>query len=144
MTGDTPQQNRPAQEEQEREPQVAVAPLNAIAQEDIGTGAAKLDAWLQSISDGWITLARLSTVAGSIPVVGNIMALADAIMDVVRIDRKSVETPLGVFELARERDHLAGAHVAHRLPADDALRRLEAASRRNAGSGGVPGVRGNG
>ncbi|KLN57362.1 RHS repeat-associated core domain-containing protein [Variovorax paradoxus] len=88
MAGDTPQQNRPAQEEQEREPQVAVAPLNAIAQEDIGKGAAKLDAWLQSISDGWITLARLSTVAGTIPVVGNIMALADAIMDVVRMIQK--------------------------------------------------------
>ncbi|WP_082572257.1 RHS repeat-associated core domain-containing protein [Variovorax sp. Root434] len=86
MAGETPQQDRLAEEE--REPQVAVAPLNTIAQEDIGKGAAKLDAWLRSISDGWITLERLSTVAGTIPVVGNIMALADAIMDVVRMIQK--------------------------------------------------------
>jgi hypothetical protein len=86
MAGETPQQNQLAEEE--REPQVAVAPLNTIDQKDIGAGAAKLDAWLRSISDDWITLERLSTVAGAIPVVGNIMALADAIMDVVRMVQK--------------------------------------------------------
>ncbi|MCR6477814.1 RHS domain-containing protein [Variovorax sp. ZS18.2.2] len=72
----------------EREPQVAVAPLNTIDQADIGAGAAKLDEWLRYISGGWITLGTLATVAGSIPVVGNIMALADAIMDVVRMIQK--------------------------------------------------------
>ncbi|QVM91934.1 hypothetical protein JYG34_02545 [Pseudomonas entomophila] len=60
-----------------REPQVAVAPLNTIDAKDVGHGAAAFDAWLQSLSAGYVTLERIETVAGALPVVGNIMALAD-------------------------------------------------------------------
>jgi hypothetical protein len=57
-----------------REPQVAVAPLNTIDIKDVGRGAAKFDAWLQSLSGGVVTLERVKNVAGALPVVGNIMA----------------------------------------------------------------------
>ncbi|MCS5514825.1 hypothetical protein NWF32_02110 [Pseudomonas qingdaonensis] len=62
-----------------REPQVAVAPLNTIDAKDVGRGAAEFDAWLQSISGGTVTLERIKSVAGALPVVGNIMALVDAL-----------------------------------------------------------------
>jgi len=37
-----------------------------------------------------VTLERLSTVAGSLPMIGNIMALIDAIMDMVQITQKTI------------------------------------------------------
>ncbi|MWL90375.1 hypothetical protein GA566_23395 [Cupriavidus sp. SW-Y-13] len=70
-----------------RGPQTAVAPLNTIAVEDIGKGAAEFDAWLQEVSGGAVTLDRIRMVAGSVPVVGNIMALVDALGDVVTLTR---------------------------------------------------------
>jgi RHS repeat-associated protein len=73
-----------------RVPEVAVAPLNTIDQQDIGAGAAAFDAWLRKISNDYVTLERLSTVAGSLPVIGNIMALIDAIMDMVGVIQKTV------------------------------------------------------
>ncbi|WP_260414972.1 RHS repeat-associated core domain-containing protein [Pseudomonas cichorii] len=75
----------PAPAEKKREPQVAVVPLNTIDIQDVGRGAAKLDAWLQSISGGMVTLDRVKNVAGSLPVVGNIMALVDALGDIVTL-----------------------------------------------------------
>ncbi|WP_312484513.1 RHS repeat-associated core domain-containing protein [Massilia timonae] len=72
----------------ERAPEVAVAPLNTISQQDVGAGAAAFDKWLRKISGDYVTLERLSTVAGSLPVIGNIMALIDAIMDIVAIIQK--------------------------------------------------------
>ncbi|QZI69364.1 RHS domain-containing protein [Pseudomonas protegens] len=70
-----------------REPQVAVVPLNTIDIKDVGTGAAKFDAWLQSISGGVVTLERVKNVAGALPVVGNIMALVDALGDIVTLSK---------------------------------------------------------
>ncbi|CAI8778563.1 MULTISPECIES: RHS repeat-associated core domain-containing protein [Pseudomonas] len=69
----------------QREPQVAVVPLNTIDIQDVGRGAAKFDAWLQSISGGVVTLDRVKNVAGALPVVGNIMALVDALGDIVTL-----------------------------------------------------------
>ena len=74
----------------ERAPEVAVAPLNTIDQQDVGAAAAAFDKWLRKISHGYVTLERLSTVAGSLPVIGNIMALIDAIMDMVGIVQKYI------------------------------------------------------
>jgi RHS repeat-associated protein len=68
-----------------REPQVAIVPLNTIDIKDVGRGAARFDAWLQSISGGVVTLERVKNVAGALPVVGNIMALVDALGDVVTL-----------------------------------------------------------
>lgn len=74
----------------ERAPEVAVAPLNTIDPQDVGAAAAAFDKWLRNISGDHVTLERLSTVAGSLPVIGNIMALIDAVMDMVGIIQKSI------------------------------------------------------
>lgn len=84
----------------ERAPEVAVAPLNTIDQRDVAAGAAAFDKWLRKISYDYVTLERLSTVAGSLPVIGNIMALIDAIMDIVEIIQK------GLAKGAKEIDFL--------------------------------------
>jgi len=86
MTEPTQAAPKPA----ERAPEVAVAPLNTIDQQDIGAGAAAFDKWLRKISNDYVTLERLSTVAGSLPVIGNIMALIDAIMDIVGVVQKTI------------------------------------------------------
>ncbi|WP_322401152.1 RHS repeat-associated core domain-containing protein [Massilia luteola] len=86
MTKPTQAPPKPA----ERAPEVAVAPLNTIAQQDIGAAAAAFDKWLRKISYDYVTLERLSTVAGSLPVIGNIMALIDAIMDMVGVVQKYI------------------------------------------------------
>lgn len=86
MTEPTQAPPKPA----ERAPEVAVAPLNTIDQQDVGAGAAAFDKWLRKISYDYVTLERLSTVAGSLPVIGNIMALIDAIMDMVGVTQKYI------------------------------------------------------
>jgi RHS repeat-associated protein len=86
MTEPTQAPSKPAQ----RAPEVAVAPLNTIDQQDIGAAAAAFDKWLRKISHDYVTLERLTTVAGSLPVIGNIMALIDAIMDMVGVIQKYV------------------------------------------------------
>ena len=86
MTEPTQAPSKPA----ERVPEVAVAPLNTIDQQDIGAAAAAFDKWLRKISYDYVTLERLSTVAGSLPVIGNIMALIDAIMDMVGVIQKYI------------------------------------------------------
>ncbi|WP_242208277.1 MULTISPECIES: RHS repeat-associated core domain-containing protein [unclassified Pseudomonas] len=70
-----------------REPQVAVVPLNTLDVQDVGRGAARFDAWLRSISGDVVTLDRIKGVAGSLPVVGNIMALVDALGDIVTLTK---------------------------------------------------------
>ncbi|MCU0070069.1 RHS domain-containing protein [Pseudomonas koreensis] len=77
----------PASVEKPREPQIAIVPLNTIDAKDVGRGAAQFDAWLQSISGGVVTLERIKGVAGALPVVGNIMALVDALGDIVTLAR---------------------------------------------------------
>ncbi|MFJ4143422.1 RHS repeat-associated core domain-containing protein [Pseudomonas sp. NPDC089734] len=77
-----------------REPQVAVVPLNLIGVEDVGGSAAVVDAWLQEISGGAVTLERIKTVAGALPVIGNIMALVDALSDIVTLSRSKKQDPL--------------------------------------------------
>ncbi len=96
MTEPTQAPPKPA----ERAPEVAVAPLNTIDQQDVGAAAAAFDKWLRKISYDYVTLERLSTVAGSLPVIGNIMALIDAIMDIVEIIQK------GLAKGAKEIDFL--------------------------------------
>lgn len=86
MSEPTQASSKPA----ERAPEVAVAPLNTIDQQDVGAGAAAFDKWLRKISNDYVTLERLSTVAGSLPVIGNIMALIDAIMDLVGVTQKYI------------------------------------------------------
>ncbi|WP_177434628.1 hypothetical protein [Pseudomonas sp. Irchel 3A18] len=70
-----------------REAQVAVAPLNTLDLQDVGRGAAVFDAWLQEVSGGIVTLERIKNTAGALPVVGNIMALVDALSDIVTLTK---------------------------------------------------------
>jgi RHS repeat-associated protein len=66
----------------------ALAPLNTFDKQDIATGAALFDKWLREVTDGYITLERVQTVAGSLPVLGNILALVDVLGDLVAIYEK--------------------------------------------------------
>lgn len=68
----------------------AVAPINTIAPEDIKAGGNRFDQWLREISDGWLTLDRILTVAGSIPILGNIIAAIDTILDIIAMIKKQV------------------------------------------------------
>jgi RHS repeat-associated protein len=77
-----------------REPQVAVVPLNLIKVGDVGRSAAQFDAWLQSASGGVVTLDRIKNVAGALPVVGNIMALVDALNDIIILSTSKKREPL--------------------------------------------------
>ena len=86
-----------------REPQVAIVPLNAIDIKDVASSAATFDAWLQSASGGVVTLDRIKNVAGALPVVGNIMALVDALGDIVTLSN------------AQKRDLLAWASLGINL-----------------------------
>jgi RHS repeat-associated protein len=79
---------------EKREPQVAIVPLDLIQLEDVGAGAANVDAWLRDISGGVVSLERIKSAAGFLPVVGNIMALVDALNDIVRLATSEKRDPL--------------------------------------------------
>ncbi|WP_159086494.1 RHS repeat-associated core domain-containing protein [Burkholderia sp. LA-2-3-30-S1-D2] len=68
-----------------RAKQVAVVPVNLIQPADVGQSISAFDDWLISISDGTISLERISTMAGALPVLGNILALADVFGDIVTL-----------------------------------------------------------
>ncbi|MCT7304625.1 RHS repeat-associated core domain-containing protein [Ralstonia wenshanensis] len=103
-----------------RDPQVAVGPLNSIAPDDIGSSAARIDAWLRKTSDGAVTLERLPIVAGNLPVAGNVMALAGAVDAIVAtIDQaptSSILAGLGIDLIA------AGPNPAETVAARTSLR----------------------
>jgi hypothetical protein len=46
------------------EPQLAIVPLDLIQLEDVGAGAANVDAWLRDISVGVVSLERIKSAAG--------------------------------------------------------------------------------
>ncbi|MFS2099859.1 RHS repeat-associated core domain-containing protein [Variovorax sp. Varisp85] len=81
----------------EREPQTAVAPLNTIVKEDIAAASKAVDDWLRSFSGGYVTLERLTMVLGSIPIVGNIMALVDVFLDIINIVEKKAKDSVDAF-----------------------------------------------
>ncbi|MGJ3700606.1 RHS repeat-associated core domain-containing protein [Variovorax sp. AFSI2.2] len=81
----------------QREPQTAVAPLNTIVKEDIAAASKAVDNWLRSFSGGYVTLERLTMVLGSIPIVGNIMALVDVFLDIITIVEKKTKDGVEAF-----------------------------------------------
>ena len=86
MSDNTPAKQRP--------PQAAVVPLDQIGIEDVSSGAAVFDAWLRDISGGYVNLERLKEVAEVLPVIGNIIALVDAVGDVVNLASSDKPDPL--------------------------------------------------
>ncbi|WP_426389182.1 RHS repeat-associated core domain-containing protein [Variovorax sp. R-27] len=87
----------PTPQATEREPQTAVAPLNTIVTEDIAAASKAVDDWLRSFSGGYVTLERLTMVLGSIPIVGNIMALVDVFLDIINIVEKKAKDGIDAF-----------------------------------------------
>jgi RHS repeat-associated protein len=85
------------QQPPQREPQTAVAPLNTIVKEDIAAASKAVDDWLRSFSGGYVTLERLTMVLGSIPIVGNIMALVDVFLDIINIVEKKAKDGVEAF-----------------------------------------------
>ncbi|MGN6315896.1 MAG: Rhs family protein, partial [Trinickia sp.] len=59
-----------------------VSPLIKISPEDVNSGIHALDVWLRGISNDLITVERLKTVAQTVPVLANIFAAVDAVMDI--------------------------------------------------------------
>ena len=86
MADEAPQSTQ----DKERERQTAVAPLNTIGVEDIGAGKAKIDVWLRRLTNNYVNLDTLLNVAGSIPIISNIMALIDAVWDIVDMITKKL------------------------------------------------------
>jgi RHS repeat-associated protein len=89
----TDESKAPAQ----REPQTAVAPLNTIAREDVAAASKAVDDWLRSFTGGYVTLERLTMVLGSLPIVGNIMALVDVFLDIINIVEKKAQDGVAAF-----------------------------------------------
>jgi len=81
----------------QREPQTAVAPLNTIVNEDVAAASKAVDDWLRSFTGGYVTLERLTMVLGSLPIVGNIMALVDVFLDLINIIQKKAKDSVGAF-----------------------------------------------
>ncbi|NYH23028.1 RHS repeat-associated core domain-containing protein [Paraburkholderia bryophila] len=65
--------------------EVAIAPLVTIVKEDAGSALEQFDAWLKSVSDGYITLDRVEQLANAVPVVSNILSAIDVVMDIKRL-----------------------------------------------------------
>ncbi|WP_347554687.1 RHS repeat-associated core domain-containing protein [Robbsia sp. KACC 23696] len=73
-----------------------VALAARIPAADAGDALHRIDEWLREISAGYLTLDRVKTAANVIPVVSNILAAADVILD-IRDIAMSKESP-GVFD----------------------------------------------
>jgi len=78
---------------------VAVSPANTFTK-DARAGANKFDSWLRQISDGYITLDRLAMAAGSIPVIGNAMAVVDTMLAIKEMVNKKDTNTLDWMNLA--------------------------------------------
>ncbi|RKP43449.1 DUF6531 domain-containing protein, partial [Trinickia fusca] len=61
---------------------VFVSPLFDLKPIDVHASVDAIDKWLQSISNGWITVERLKSVAENAPILANIFAAADAVLDI--------------------------------------------------------------
>ncbi|GLO15518.1 hypothetical protein PPUJ20028_41030 [Pseudomonas putida] len=69
-----------AQDKKEiEEREVALVPLNNLVAEDLGQGEKIVNEWLLDLSGNQIDLATVKAWAGAVPVVGNIVALFDAL-----------------------------------------------------------------
>ncbi|MCT9979923.1 RHS domain-containing protein [Acinetobacter sp. I-MWF] len=66
----------------------AVAPINTIKMADVNAGTKKINQWLKQNTGGVVDLDILKSVAGALPVIGNIISLTDAVYDVIEITKK--------------------------------------------------------
>lgn len=68
--------------------QVAVVPLNKLYAADVKAGMNKIDSWLKTNTKGYVDLNTIKSTLGTLPVIGNAIALVDAIYDVIDISKK--------------------------------------------------------
>ncbi|WP_228140723.1 RHS repeat-associated core domain-containing protein [Acinetobacter sp. TGL-Y2] len=68
--------------------QVAVTPLNKLYAADVKSGMNKINSWLKKNTNNYVDLNTIKSVAGSLPVIGNAIALVDAVYDVIDISKK--------------------------------------------------------
>ncbi|WP_284397810.1 hypothetical protein, partial [Pseudomonas putida] len=84
-----------AQAKQEIEArEVALVPLNNLVAEDLGQGEKIVNEWLLDLSGNQIDLATVKAWAGAVPVVGNIVALFDALGDIIHLTKTGSSDPL--------------------------------------------------
>ncbi|MNK96173.1 hypothetical protein D3C87_1164420 [compost metagenome] len=74
-----------------------VKPLADVQPSEVAQAAGEVDQWLRSISDGYVNLERIRTVAGALPVIGNIMSLVDALCDIIAIITKKASNEVEAF-----------------------------------------------
>jgi hypothetical protein len=94
----TPPQEQQQLEQLAEEVTPAVVPLMEIAQKgDVAKAVGEVDVWLHAVGGGYVTLERLQTVAGALPIVGNIMAAVDAVCDVIALVNKKAQNEVEQF-----------------------------------------------
>ena len=79
-------------QKKESERETAVIPLDQIEVHDVSAAKRAVDEWLIRMSGGWVTLAQVETLAGPVPVLGNLLAACDAVFDIlVLIEDKATD-----------------------------------------------------
>ncbi|BAX59554.1 RHS repeat-associated core domain-containing protein [Burkholderia stabilis] len=82
------------------EKEQAVTWLSDVSPKDVAQGGNRFDAWLRKISGNHVTFEDVKTVAGAVPIVGNIMAAIDALGDIAEIIQKRGGKVLDYMSLA--------------------------------------------
>ncbi|KVN25971.1 sugar-binding protein [Burkholderia pyrrocinia] len=62
--------------------------LTDVHPDDVRASGEGFNAWLIDVTHGYVNVERLATVASAIPILNNLMALADVLSDIVSIVRK--------------------------------------------------------
>lgn len=55
------------------------------------------DQWLQSISDGHLSVDSLKTIGSAVPIVGNLISVGDVIVDLMEMSEKSKKNRKSTF-----------------------------------------------
>ncbi|WP_322083528.1 RHS repeat-associated core domain-containing protein [Burkholderia sp. BCC1972] len=82
------------------EKEQAVTWLSDVSPKDVVAVGNRFDAWLRKISGNHITFEDVKTFAGAVPIIGNIMAMVDALGDIAEIIEKRGGQVLDYMSLA--------------------------------------------
>lgn len=76
---------------------VFVSPIMKITEADVRTGIDSFDKWLIKVSGGVVNVGRLKTVAENVPVLANIFAAVDAVLDIKAMIEHG-DKPIDMFD----------------------------------------------
>lgn len=76
---------------------VFVSPLNRIQPIDVDASIKAIDAWLVKISGGLVNAERLKVVAAGVPILANIFAAVDVVLDIKAMIEHGTK-PVDVFD----------------------------------------------